>query len=502
MENSLPARSLKKEDYWNHTPVHVVWELTLACNLKCKHCGSRAGKIRPDEVSTEDCLEIVESLARLGTREITLIGGEAFLKKDWTSIIRAIRKHGIYCGLQTGGWAFNKKRLDDAIDAGLQGLGVSIDGLSEFHDSVRGVKGSFDMAIDVLKRAREAGIGSSVNTQIGPATIPQLRELLYIIAAAGAQQWQIQLTVAMGNAVDNNELLLQPYQLDELFPLLAQLYDEASEMGIAMIVGNNIGYFGPYEYKLRNITGETEHWTGCSAGQQVMGIEADGIVKGCPSLPTKEYTGGNVKDLSIEDIWSNSPEIHFGRLRSKDSLWGFCKTCYYADVCKAGCTWTSHSLLGRPGNNPYCHYRVLELKKEGKRERIEKVEEAGCGSFDIGRFKLILEEIPNDSNVLTGKEVSNSENEANDLLSLPISGMEGKSAPDFGEIPELGELCYSCNQFILHNEEICPHCNADVAESFQLHIDQTKKKDDAISYLEGIFNKYSTIASEEINEQS
>ena len=495
MEDTLPARSLKNEDYWDHTPVHVVWELTLACNLKCKHCGSRAGKIRPDEVSTEDCLEIVESLARLGTREISLIGGEAFLKKDWTSIIRAIRKHDIYCGLQTGGWAFNEKRLNDAVEAGLQGLGVSIDGLASLHDSVRGVKGSFDMAIDVVKRAREAGINASVNTQIGPETIPQLRELMYTIAAAGAQQWQIQITVAMGNAVDNNELLLQPYQLDILFPLLAKLKDEASEMGLLLGAGNNVGYFGPYEHKLRDITGESKHWTGCAAGQQVMGIEADGVVKGCPSLPTKEYTGGNVKDLSIEDIWNNSPEIHFGRLRSRDSLWGFCKTCYYAEVCKAGCTWTSHSLLGRPGNNPYCHYRVSELKKEGKRERIEKLEEAGCGSFDIGRFKLILEEIPEDPSALTGKVISTSEDEINELIKLPISGMEGKRAPEVGKVPDLGELCYACNQFILYKEKTCPHCDADTEKAKQEYLDQQEKKQGAINYLEGIFNKFSVIES-------
>ena len=40
----------------------------------------------------------------------------------------------------------------------------------------------------------------------------------------------------------------------------------------------------------------------------------------------------------MEDIWNTAPEIHFGRLRGKDDLWGFCRGCYYADVCRAGCT--------------------------------------------------------------------------------------------------------------------------------------------------------------------
>ncbi|MBN9160059.1 MAG: hypothetical protein J0I07_03765 [Myxococcales bacterium] len=51
-------------------------------------------------------------------------------------------------------------------------------------------------------------------------------------------------------------------------------------------------------------------------------------------------------------------------------LWGYCATCYYADECKAGCTWTADVLFGKPGNNRYCHHRALELKKCGLRERV------------------------------------------------------------------------------------------------------------------------------------
>lgn len=138
----------------------------------------------------------------------------------------------------------------------------------------------------------------------------------------------------------------------ELMPLLARLYQEGLKRGLLMTVGNNIGFFGPYEHMWRGYGDERMHWNGCSAGQTGMGLEADGSVKGCPSLPTVGYTGGNVRDLKLEDIWSQAPEIHFGRLRTVEDLWGYCRTCYYADVCRGGCTWTSHSLFGRPGNNP------------------------------------------------------------------------------------------------------------------------------------------------------
>src|ERR1035441_3766857 len=388
-----PPRSLSREDMTKFVPVHVVWEITLACDLKCLHCGSRAGHRRPEELTTAECLEVVEALARLGTREITLIGGEAYLRKDWTEIIRAIRSHGIYCATQTGGRNFTPQRLEEAVNAGLNGLGVSLDGLAPLHDELRGVLGSFAHALDTLKRAREAGLNISVNTQIGAGVMPDLPELKDTIVQAGAKQWQVQITVAMGNAADHPEVLLQAYRVVELMPLLARLYREGAGRGLLMVVGNNIGYFGPYEHIWRGFGDERAHWTGCVAGQTGLALEADGTVKGCPSLATVGFAGGNVRDLTLEQIWKSSKEIHFGRLRSVDDLWGFCRTCYYADVCRGGCTWTSHSLLGRPGNNPYCHYRALELEKDGLRERIVKVRDAAPAPFAVGEFELITERI-------------------------------------------------------------------------------------------------------------
>jgi Y-X(10)_GDL-associated radical SAM protein len=463
MEQRRAARMRSDADFVRNVPVHVVWELTLACNLRCQHCGSRAGKRRPGELSTAEALEVVESLARLGTREVTLIGGEAFLRKDWLEIVRAIRGHGMYCAMQTGGWAFTPKRLEEAMAAGIQGVGVSIDGLRELHDRVRGVKGAFDNALAVLRRARDAGLNRSVNTQIGAETIPQLRELMDTVIDAGARQWQIQLTVAMGNAVDHDELLLQPYRLHELMPLLAELCDEGARRGFTMIVGNNVGYFGPYEHRLRAVLDEGVHWVGCSAGQTVMGLEADGTVKGCPSLPTVGYAGGNVRELSVEEIWNTRPEIHFGRLRSTGDLWGFCGSCYYADVCRAGCTWTSHSLLGRPGNNPYCHHRVETLRKEGLRERIRKVEGAGSASFAIGRFEVVTEEIPADGSDAPGRVVGTTDRVLVPLLGKPIAGMDRGAAPDEGRVPPRLELCRACERHIFDHEVECPHCEADRA---------------------------------------
>jgi len=151
VEVDTPPRYLSDEDIRRYVPVHVVWEITLACGLKCLHCGSRAGHRRPSELNTEQCLEVVRSMAALGVREVSLIGGEAYLRKDWTEIVRAIRSHCIYCAVQTGGRNLTPERLRKAVDAGLNGVGVSLDGLAPLHDRVRNVRGSFARALDKRK---------------------------------------------------------------------------------------------------------------------------------------------------------------------------------------------------------------------------------------------------------------------------------------------------------------------------------------------------------------
>jgi MoaA/NifB/PqqE/SkfB family radical SAM enzyme len=201
-----PTRYLSPEDRLSLIPVHAVWELTLACDLKCRHCGSRAGKTRSDELTTDECLNLVRQLARLGTREVTLIGGEAYLRRDWLKIIHEIREQGMDCGLQSGGLHLNEDRVKAAAEAGLQALGVSVDGLSEVHDDLRGVEGSFDAAFKALHWAKKYGIESGVNTQITSLVIPQLPELMELIIASGAKGWQVQLTVAMGRAAAHPEL--------------------------------------------------------------------------------------------------------------------------------------------------------------------------------------------------------------------------------------------------------------------------------------------------------
>src|SRR5690348_1036381 len=95
-------------------PILAVWEITLACDLACGHCGSRAGRARPDELTTDEALDLVDQLAELGVFEVVLIGGEAYLRDDWCRIVARIAERGMQPLLTTGGRGLTPARAAEA----------------------------------------------------------------------------------------------------------------------------------------------------------------------------------------------------------------------------------------------------------------------------------------------------------------------------------------------------------------------------------------------------
>lgn len=370
-------------------PRYVVWELTLRCDLACGHCGSRAGKPRTSELTLPEAREVVAQLAALGTAEIAFIGGEAYLHPEWLGIIEAASSAGIRATMTTGARGMTAQRAVAAAAAGLQAVSVSIDGLQATHDRLRGLRGSWVAAMSALGHIAAAGMDHYANTQFNRLNLPEVEALGDLLIGRGIKAWQVQLTGPMGRAADQPDWLLQPHDMLDLIPRLAAVARRATAAGCTVNAGNNLGYFGPYERDLR-----VEHWRGCAAGRHVLGIESNGDIKGCPSLPSTPYVGGNVRELDLRTIWDQAEELAFARDRDSSELWGHCADCYYAEVCRGGCSWTAHTLLGRRGNMPYCFHRADQLKQQGRRERLQRVESAPGRPFDFGRFELVEEELP------------------------------------------------------------------------------------------------------------
>jgi radical SAM protein with 4Fe4S-binding SPASM domain len=349
---------LERIGYW---PCFCVWELTLACNLKCLHCGSYAGARRQDELSLEEAYRVADALAELRCERVTLSGGEPTLHPDWHHIGRRLTDRGVGVNIISNGMTWDEEQLARARHAGLTNLGFSLDGLEPEHDQVRR-KGSFARVLGAIDRSVAAGWRVAVVSHINRANMHTLEAVAQLLRDHGVVHWQLQLGLPSGHLAANRELVIDPEELLWLVPLIAQLRQQGGH-AFEVVGSHNIGYYGRWESDLRRQDGTPiDVWVGCRAGIHVIGIESNGNVKGCLSLPSAmhgedRFVEGNVRKTSLPDIW-RSPEC-FERNRAFDErlLDGFCAVCRYRDICRAGCSWAAYSYAHDRYDNPYCFYR-------------------------------------------------------------------------------------------------------------------------------------------------
>jgi len=326
-------------------------ELTLACNCRCITCGSSAGKPRKNELKTDEMFALFTSLSNLGCKYVSFLGGEPFLRSDWWKLAGYATSLGLSVDIITSGVGFKKQYVSQIIDAGIKSITVSVDGNEDIHNKLRGVEGSYRMALRAIELSSKGGVKVGVTTQVNRLTLPSLEKMVGNIEIAGAIGWQLQLTLPTGNAILKKEILISCYEMKELYFVLRRL---RNRKGLKPFITDSIGYFTPDEPILRSLSNYPERfWLGCFAGLSVIGITSNGGVKGCLSLPDS-FLEGNIRKESLEKIWNDMERFSYNRKFNPENLSGPCKACVYGKICRGGCTATAVTFYGAPNRNSHC----------------------------------------------------------------------------------------------------------------------------------------------------
>lgn len=353
------------------TPRSCVWELTLACNMRCQHCGSIAGERRADELTRDELLDVADQLADLGCRRVTLSGGEPTMNPAWHEVGRRLTDRHVKANIISNGWSWSERHARQALDAGLVSAAFSLDGFQEEHDRLRGLPGSYERVLKAIEACVAAGLPVAVNTTINrlnQGLLPRMRELLL---ERGVFAWQLQFGTPAGNMAHHRELVVPGADYLTLIPLIAELCRENTPK-FFIVPSDDIGYYGQPEQDLRGGDASLPFWLGCRAGCQVIGIESNGNVKGCLSLPSSmhgesRFLEGNLRRERLAAIWHRADAFSYNRQFREDDLVGFCRVCRFRDVCRGGCTWTKHCGLG-PDGNETCFY--FQAVKHGRHELL------------------------------------------------------------------------------------------------------------------------------------
>jgi radical SAM protein with 4Fe4S-binding SPASM domain len=380
---------LKKYGFY---PRVAVWELTLRCNLNCRHCGSKAGKARRDELSLPQALRLAEQLAELRCRYMTLSGGEPLLRRDWALIAEKLVDLGVTTGMISNGTLWSKEVAATVKTVGLESVAFSVDGFQEAHEYQRRVKGQWAQVFRAIDSAVSRGIRVSVVTTINNRNLRELEGLRELLREHGVGRWQVQFATPTGNMAENRSLVMDPKDVLYAVPLIARMCRDNQRPKV--YPGHDVGYYGEPEEMLRDPKATIPFWTGCSAGCSVIGIESNGNIKGCLSLPSilndeDAFIEGNVRDTPLREIWFRKGAFKYNREFTLDQLGGFCRTCDYAEICRGGCTWSCYAEKGFVRDNPYCYWRQLKLKEAAEAAGGEQKEAAeAAGGEEKARLPL------------------------------------------------------------------------------------------------------------------
>ncbi len=349
-----------------YTPTSTVWEITMNCNMRCKHCGSSCEGPHADELTTEEALRVCDSLGKINLRKITLSGGEPFTRDDWHIIAAGLTKNKIITNILSNGWFITGENIRKAHEAGVCNIGISVDGLEETHDFIR-KKGSFARIMKSLDLLKENKMSSAVVTCVSTQNIDQLEEMKELLISKGVKDWQFQPAVPMGNLLDHPEWILKPGDIDRIIDFA---YDTLNEGRIRAHLADDIGYFNIKEVEIKrasfNSQGQKVFWKGCGAGKDNLGIRCNGDIIGCLSIRDDRYIEGNVRKTPLEELWEHPDAFAWNRKRKKSDLSGFCSVCQYGSYCLGGCNAVKIMHYDNLGETEYCSYYVAAKKEKAR----------------------------------------------------------------------------------------------------------------------------------------
>ena len=344
-----------------------VWEITMNCNMNCEHCGSSCKGPLPDELTTEEALSLCDDLGQLDVEWITISGGEPLLRKDWHIIAQGLRKNDIIPNMITSGWSLSEEEIGKAVDAGINTLAISLDGLEKTHDMIR-KEGSYKRIIRSLDLLKDSEIHPGIITTISKWNIDQLQDIKEILVEKEVNTWQLQFALPMGNFSEKREWLIEPGALKSIVDFAYDVYENTD---IKVVLSDCFGYCHEKTKEMKSF-----EWQGCFAGKQNIGILQNGDIVPCTSIRDKSFIEGNIRERSIIEIWEDPESFAWNRDLEKYELNGLCSKCYYGNQCLGGCSNTRLTIENDVyGENKYCLYNYSMKCAEEKINRVTNVSE-------------------------------------------------------------------------------------------------------------------------------
>jgi Fe-coproporphyrin III synthase len=329
-------------------PSDVIWNITNRCNLLCDHCYMAAdGHAKPEQLSDEEAIRIVDQMVEGGLPALFLSGGEPMMRSNFWEILERARAGGIHVVVSTNATMIDRPVAKRLKSLGIDWIATSLYGPPEFHDKMVGIPGTHDKVVAAIKILREEGVGVALKSAVSKETFEYLpyvlgmaRELdcglIYLcdLITSGRSEGEDDLRITSQQWRDFAETIVD----DMLNPDVNLEYDIGA-------LPSMIPYLAQlFEARGEDLTQGLERlkiMSACPVGKGHMNINSEGGIMPCQFA--QDWTIGNIREMTLAEAVEKLFEF------DNTDAQGWCSDaeCEYSRICR-GCRTKAFHEFGDP----------------------------------------------------------------------------------------------------------------------------------------------------------
>lgn len=353
----MPA--MPRPDF-DQQPFVIIWEVTRACGLVCRHCRAEAVPAAdPLELNFDEALGLIDQVARCNPMTFVLTGGDPMRRPDLVPMIRYASEQGLRIGLSPSATPdLLQQDFEELREAGVARIALSLDGASrETHDRFRGVEGTWDFTLEAIARARSAGIEVQINTTFTRQNLGEYERFVEVLGKIRPVLWSVFQLVPTGRGSIDDLL-----SADEMENLFENLYQTSLEVPWDIKTTEGHHYRRVVLQKSKDVSrlrGRAP--LGINDGKGFVFVSHTGDIYPSGFLPV---AAGNVRNDELIDIYRDHPQ--FRALRDTSRLKGKCGYCEFKEIC-GGSRARALAMSGDVfAEEPLCSYQPT--RKQHQRE--------------------------------------------------------------------------------------------------------------------------------------